>query len=270
MGKLPPLVPTEASLLSCLKTLGGSATSRFRCQMYYPLMLSYKVKLLSVGTMCLLMMESYDCLFQGGAFLEVLNVQGKDLTSKCKMLGSSINDGCREFDKSIKSYVLLLEGESTRTKVVIPKDTKQGLCILQSFLVLQLWVPAGLSFSVEVAISDSSNQKRRMLLSTSYKDISVTSFHVKIPLTTVKRELWLNFCLDLKSIVQDCFSGQDFRTIDSIIICANCKLRRVFTLRCQPKDDFANEVVMVENLYEDIPKSLQIVATSNVQFGTQV
>jgi len=208
--------------------------------------------------------------YQGGTFLEVLNVQGKDLTSKCKMLGSSINDGSREFDKSIKSYVLLLEGESTRTKVIIPKDTKQGLCILQSLLVLQLWVPAGLSFSVEVTISDSSNQKRRILLSTSYKDISVTSFHVKIPLTTIKRELWLNFCLDLKSIVQDCFSGQDFRTIDSIIICANCKLRRVFTLRCQPKDDFTNEVVMVDSLCEEIPKSLQIVAASNVQHGTQV
>ena len=258
-------------MVNCIvKTSGESVIPRFKCQMHDNLIFSYKVKLLSVGTMGLLMMEHYNHLFQGGAFLEVLNVQGKDLTSKCKMLGSSINDGSREFDKSIKSYVLLLEGESTRTKVIIPKDAKQGLCILQSFLVLQLWVPAGLSFSVEVTISDSSNQKRRVLLSTSYKDISVTSFHVKIPLTTIKRELWLNFCLDLKSIVQDCFSGQDFRTIDSIIICANCKLRRVFTLRCQPKDDFTNEVVMVDSLCEEIPKSLQIVAASNVQHGTQV
>lgn len=200
----------------------------------------------------------------------MLNIQGKDLSSKCKVLGTSINGGSREFDKSIKSYVLLLEGESTRTKVVIPKDVKQGLCILQSFLVIQLWVAAGLSFSVEVMISDSSNQKRRILLSTSYKDISVTSFHVKIPLTTMKRAIWLNFCLDLKSIVEECFKGQCFKTIDNVTICANCKLRRVFTLRCQPRCDFMDENFAVDSSFEEIPKSLQITAASDVQYGTQV
>ena len=200
----------------------------------------------------------------------MLNIQGKDLSSKCKLLGTSINGGSREFDKSVKSYVLILEGESTRTRIVIPKDAKQSLCILQSFLVLQLWVAAGLSFSIEVTIIDLSNQKRRVLLSTSYKDISVTSFHVKIPLTTMRRGLWLNFCLDLKSIVEDCFKGQSFKTIDGITICANCRLRRVFTLRCQPKDDFINTVLDSEGIWEEIPKSLQIGAASNVQYGTQV
>ena len=204
----------------------------------------------------------------------MLNIQGKDLSSKCKILGTSLNGGSREFDKSIKSYVLLLEGESTRTKVTIPKDTKQSLCLLQSYLVLQLWVATGSSFSLEATITDSMNQKRRILLSTSYKDISVTSFHVKIPLATMKRGIWLNFCLDLKSIVEGCFKGQSFKTIDSIVICANCKLRKVFTLRSQPKDDFIDNIDMADNgdvsLYEEIPKPMQIIAASDVQYGTQV
>ena len=202
--------------------------------------------------------------------MEILSVQGKDLTSKCKILGTSINGGQREFDKSIKSNVLILEGESTRTKVVIPKDEKQTLCILQPFLIIQLFVAAGVGFSLEAVVLDSSNQKRRILMSTSYREISVTAFHVKVPLTMLKRGIWLNLCLDLSSFIVDCFTGNTFKALENIIICANCRLRRIFSMRLQPKDDFPAEENENTRGYEEIPKSLQFANVSDVEHGTQV
>ena len=208
--------------------------------------------------------------FQGGSALEILTIQAKDLTTKCKLLGSSLNGGQRDFDKTIKSYILTLEGESTRTKLVIPKDDKQSLCILQPYLIIQLWVASGASFSLEAMISDSSNQKRRILMSTNYKDVSVTSFHVKIPLTLLKRGLWLNLCLDLKSIVADSFKGITFKSLESITVCANCKLRRVFTMKAQPKDDFDIHPDEQYIEFDQIPRSMQFPATSDCHHATQV
>ncbi len=209
--------------------------------------------------------------FQGGQFLEILSVQSKDFTSKCKVFGSSINGGQKEFEKSIRSNVLILEGESTRSKVIIPKDEKQSLYILQPYLVIQLHVLPGVSFSLEAVVMDTSNQKRRILMSTSYRDISVTAFHVKIPLTILKRGHWLNLCLDLASLVSDSFKGQSYRALESVVICANCRLRRVFTLKGMPRDDVSEDAICDADIpLEEIPRALQFATLPDSHHYTQV
>ena len=53
------------------------------------------------------------------------------------------------FDKTIKSYVYLLEGGPS-SKMLIPKDEKTGLSLIQPFVVVQISVPLGVGFNVEI------------------------------------------------------------------------------------------------------------------------
>lgn len=47
---------------------------------------------------------------------------------------------------------------------------------------------------------------------------------------------WLNLCLDMVSLVGETWSGQTYRAIDHITVSANCKVRRIFTMKSQPPD----------------------------------
>nr|XP_006821003.1 PREDICTED: uncharacterized protein C3orf67 homolog [Saccoglossus kowalevskii] len=87
------------------------------------------------------------------------------------------------YDKDVKSYVFVVEGEGTTTKMQLPKDNKQSLLLIQRYLILQLMVPLGHDFSIELSISDMGNNKRRLFLSSSQKEISITPLHAKIPLS---------------------------------------------------------------------------------------
>lgn len=62
---------------------------------------------------------------------------------------------------------------------------------------------------------DIQNAKRRVILSTSVKDIAATqSLHAKLPLSLVKRGVWLNLCFDLVSLISDVFPGQTFKSLE--------------------------------------------------------
>ncbi|KAK2529410.1 hypothetical protein Q9233_006921 [Columba guinea] len=130
--------------------------------------------------------------------------------------------------------------------------------LIQQFLTLQILVPLGQDFSAELLITDLGNIKRRLYLSTVHKELSVTTLHAKIPLFTIKRnivgtlgiflELWLstiflsrmfywcNMCIDLVAFTSEIFGGAVFQSLDGIIISANCKLRKIFTLKSKPQD----------------------------------
>ncbi|OWK63623.1 Uncharacterized protein C3orf67 [Lonchura striata] len=52
----------------------------------------------------------------------------------------------------------------------------------------------------------------------------------------IKRKIWCNMCIDLVTFTYEIFKGALFRSLDGIIISANCKLRKVFTLKFKPQD----------------------------------
>ena len=52
---------------------------------------------------------------------------------------------------------------------------------------------------------------------------------------------WLHLCLDLASLVTEIWQGQTYKSIDSICISANCKLRRIYTTRHQLVDTTDDE-----------------------------
>ncbi|KFP87775.1 Uncharacterized protein C3orf67, partial [Acanthisitta chloris] len=171
----------------------------------------------------------------GGPFVEIFSAQGKNPGAKWKILGTP-SAIWKEYDKELKGFVFILEGNSQINKMQLPKETRQTLGLIQQFLTLQIFVPLGKGFSTELLITDLGNIKRRLYLSTVHKELSVTPLHAKIPLLMIKRQIWCNMCIDLVAFTSELFRGAVFQSLDGIIISANCKLRKIFTLKSKPQD----------------------------------
>ncbi|XP_069795647.1 protein CFAP20DC isoform X3 [Narcine bancroftii] len=199
--------------------------------------------------------------YQGGPFVEIFSSQGKDPVAKWKLCGSPSVQ--KVFDKEVKSYAYILEGSCQRNKMQLPKDSKHSLGLLQRFLVLQLCVPVGQDFSTELLVTDLGNIKRRLYLSTIHKEFSATPLHAKIPLSFIKRKVWSNICIDIVSFTNAAFKGAGFQSLDRIVVSANCKLRKIFTMKLQPQDTtFEDDMHSIECSSDGptdmIPKSCQL------------
>ncbi|XP_043835796.1 protein CFAP20DC isoform X3 [Dromiciops gliroides] len=210
--------------------------------------------------------------YQGGAFVEIFSAQGKNPGAKWKIFGSP-SVIWKEFDKEVKSFVFVLEGSSQTNKIQLPKENKQILGLIQRFLVLQIYVPLGQDFSTELLITDLGNIKRRLYLSTVHKELSATPLHAKIPLFMIKRKIWCNLCIDLVAFTSDIFKGAVFQSLDGIIVSANCKLRKIFTLKSKPRDtadrdDIYGAPFTADEPTDIIPRSCQL--TTDVPQVTQL
>ncbi|XP_018424654.1 PREDICTED: uncharacterized protein C3orf67 homolog [Nanorana parkeri] len=208
--------------------------------------------------------------YQGGAFFEIFSSQGKDPVAKWKLFGSQ-SSIWKGFDKEVKSFVFVLEGSSQTIKMQLPKESKQMLGLIQRFLILQLYIPLGQDFSAELLITDLANIKRRLYLSTVHKELSATPLHAKIPLSIVKRKVWCNLCIDLVDFTSGIFKGAVFQSLDGIIVSANCKLRKIYTMKLKPQeteqDIYGSALASCEST-DTLPRSCQI--TTDVDQVTQV
>ncbi|XP_051483629.1 protein CFAP20DC [Apus apus] len=199
--------------------------------------------------------------YQGGAFVEIFSAQGKNPGAKWKILGnpSAIR---KEYDKEVKGFAFVLEGSSQINKMQLPKETRQTLGLIQQFLTLQIFVPLGQDFSTELLITDLGNIKRRLYLSTVHRELSVTTLHAKIPLFTLKRKIWCNMCIDLVAFTSEIFRGAVFQSLDGITVSANCKLRKIFTLKSKPQeaeeDDMCGVPFMPYEPTAVIPQTCQL------------
>ncbi|KAM5148866.1 protein CFAP20DC [Mantella aurantiaca] len=208
--------------------------------------------------------------YQGGAFVEIFSSQGKDPVAKWKLSGSQ-SAIWKDFDKEVKSFVFVLEGSSQTIKMQLPKESKQMLGLIQRFLILQLYIPLGQDFSAELLITDLANIKRRLYLSTVHKELSATPLHAKIPLSIIKRKVWCNLCIDLVDFTSGIFKGAAFQSLDGIIVSANCKLRKIYTMKLRPQEteqDIYGSTLASCEPTDILPRSCQI--TTDVDQVTQV
>ena len=102
-----------------------------------------------------------------------------------------------------------------------------------------MYVKFNQELSMEIVITDLSQNRRNLLFSTSHKDLNVQPLSARIPLRNVNRGQWTNLVFDLASLINEIWKNQTFKSIDALTICANCKLRKIFTLKTLPCVDFA-------------------------------
>uniref|UniRef100_H0WPK8 CFAP20 domain containing n=1 Tax=Otolemur garnettii TaxID=30611 RepID=H0WPK8_OTOGA len=84
---------------------------------------------------------------------------------------------------------------------------------------------------------------------------------------------WCNLCIDLVAFTNEIFKGAVFQSLDGIIVSANCKLRKIFTLKSKPQDTTDKDAVCGIPFPKDeptdiIPRSCQL--TTDVPHVTQL
>ena len=113
----------------------------------------------------------------------------------------------------------------------IPINEKSSLNLMHGFITFQIYLNTTKSFTIEIAISDTNNGKKRILLSACSKEFIINQLHCRIPIINIPIGVWINFSIDILSFVSECFKGQSFRAIDSICLSADCKVRRICGMR---------------------------------------
>uniref|UniRef100_A0A8D2DFZ6 CFAP20 domain containing n=1 Tax=Sciurus vulgaris TaxID=55149 RepID=A0A8D2DFZ6_SCIVU len=89
----------------------------------------------------------------------------------------------------------------------------------------------------------------------------------------IKRKIWCNLCIDLVAFTSEIFKGAVFQSLDGIIVSANCKLRKIFTLKSKPQDTADKDAMYGVPFQTDeptdiIPRSCQL--TTDVPHITQL
>lgn len=98
------------------------------------------------------------------------------------------------------------------------------------YLLLQLWAGSGASLHVELSVTDAGGSKRRLVLSTAFRDVVPHALHAQLPAAMLVRSAWLNVCVDLEEVCRGAF-GRGFEVLDGIAIGAACRVRNIIALR---------------------------------------
>ncbi|ORX73503.1 hypothetical protein BCR32DRAFT_249899 [Anaeromyces robustus] len=203
--------------------------------------------------------------FQGNSYFELFSAQGSSPLLNWKINGHKSNIE-KIYNKDVKGFSYNLKNNGN---ISLPKDNKQSCHLIHPFLIFQIYVPKNSQFSLECGVTDIGNNKGRIVLSTSIKSIKYSALHISLPLTIMKKDVWMNLCIDLENITKNGFKDYNrlsFKTLNYIKIYSTCKLRRVFTMKYRPPDTTGDDDNS-DNI-DSIPKNLQF--NHGIQYINQV
>ena len=133
--------------------------------------------------------------------------------------------------------------------------------MIQRCIVFQINVKRASDFSMEVVVTDLGRNRRNLLFSTSHKELNAQPLSARIPIKNVNRNQWTNFSIDLAVLINEIWKNQTFKSIDAISICANCKLRKIFTLKAPPNVELGlciEDALHTINFPEDTDSIIQL------------
>ena len=165
--------------------------------------------------------------FQGnGLGVEIFSSAGRDPGKQWKCT----RNVHRVYDRTVKGFVFLLE-KGTQTQMSIPPEApKQLLGLVQPLLCLQLRLAKGKHVGLELAVMDDKGNRRRLHLSSIFRDLEVNDLHAQIPLQFEREERWINLLIDLDEVIRTCFRGYTYQSLQYICLKPVCRVRKVFTL----------------------------------------
>ena len=165
-----------------------------------------------------------------GNSIELFNLQNKNLCSKWHFEGKY----SKVYDPSLKCYEMILS-TGNLSKMLIPKVKKNSkiktLSIFQGYVIFQLYLFTSKQFSIELAISDTTNAKRRLIFSSNNDNLVLNQLHCRIPVFELPIGKWINLSIDILSFVSECFKDLTFRSVDYISLSMSGKVRYIFTMR---------------------------------------
>ena len=161
----------------------------------------------------------------------------------------------KEFEPHTKSNVYYLHFGGV-SNISTPIDEKHSLQINNSCLLFQFILLNVKSFSIEICVRDKTDTKRRFNLTTSVKEVESKSLYIKIPVIDYPMYIWTNLIVDLNSLLHFYFKTQTFKSIDSIHITGNLKIRKIFSLRTKDEPiikavDMGKSIPLVNLLFTE-------------------
>ena len=112
--------------------------------------------------------------YQIGESIELFNSQDRTLLSKWGFIGKC----SKVYDPKLRTYEMVLS-IGNLSKMEIPKTSKiKTLSLFQSFIVFQLYLFTSKQLTIEIAISDSTNAKRRLIFSTNNSDLVINQLYI--------------------------------------------------------------------------------------------
>ncbi len=168
--------------------------------------------------------------YQIGESIEIYNTQDKKLFSKWGFIGKH----SKVYDPHLHTYEMVLS-TGNLSKMEIPKNSnnnkKQTLSLFQGFIVFQIYLFTSKQITIEIAISDTTNAKRRLIFSSNNSDLVINQLHCRIPIFKFPIGRWVNFSIDILSFVSKCYKDLTFRSVDYISLSMSGKVRYIFTMR---------------------------------------
>ena len=162
--------------------------------------------------------------YQIGECIEIYNSQDKKLFSKWGFIGKH----SKIYDPHLRTYEMVLS-TGNLSKMEIPKNSnnnkKQSLSLFQCFIVFQLYLFTNKQLTIEIAISDTTNAKRRLIFSSNNSDLAINQLHCRIPIFKFPIGRWVNFSIDILSFVSKCYKDLTFRSVDYISLSMSGKVR---------------------------------------------
>ena len=182
----------------------------------------------------------------------------------------------KEFEPHTKSYIYYLHFGGV-SSISSPIDERRSLQINNSCLLFQFIVFNNKSFSIEVCVRDKTDTKRRFNITTSIKEIESKSLYIKIPFINYPMNIWTNLLIDFSSLVQHYFKTQSFKTIESIHVTGNLKIRKIYSLRTKEEPiiksiDMGKSIPLVNLLLSEngsvINANIKIAGMNHVNVNT--
>ena len=168
--------------------------------------------------------------YQIGESIEIYNSHDKKLLSKWGFIGKH----SKIYDPNLHNYEMVLS-TGNLSKMEIPKNAynnkNKALSIFQGFIVFQIYLFTSKQLTIEVAISDTTNAKRRLIFSTNNSDLVINQLHCRIPIFKFPIGRWVNLSVDVLSFVSKCYKNLTFRSVDYISLSMSGKVRYIFTMR---------------------------------------
>ena len=166
--------------------------------------------------------------YQIGESIEIYNTQDKKLFSKWGFTGKH----SKVYDPNLHTYEMVLS-TGNLSKMEIPKNSynkNKSLSLFQGYIVFQLYLFTSKQFTIEIAISDTTNAKRRLIFSTNNSDLVMNQLHCRIPIFKLPIGRWINFSIDILSFVSK-YKNLTFRSVDYVSLSMSGKVRYIFTMR---------------------------------------
>ena len=125
------------------------------------------------------------------------------------------------------------------------------LNLLEKYVLIQIYVQSGTTSIFEFGITDSNNNMKRIIYTSTSKAILVKPLHVRIPFANYPKNKWINLQIDLEGSIKYFNTEKvSLKSINFISIKLEGKLRKICLLRTSLK-----EIISSKNL---LPKYLQM------------